>query len=1095
MIRRPEVLCAIIFILLAANNSVAQNIGDPFVSPEEIIDKGIKLHDDEKYDEAIALYKTICKSDSAYNKAQYEMALSYVSAKKYNEAIAILRPQLEKEPNPLKRDIYLSLGNALDYNKQPDSALALYERGQKEFPYYHRFYYERGIVYSGTKEWSKALDNFKMALKRNFFHGASHLRIGTMAAEAKKPALALMALQMYCMVNNNAKNLGQVVGIMEKIAGNEFTPENEVPDNLFSFASSLDVVDQVILSKAALSPKYKSKTDLDYNIVKQLQALCEQLPDTEKNGDWLLNTYVSFYRTLFKANMFEGAVLYTLQNLDAKDIKKEAKSNAKKLEAFTSWAANGLGEVRSNQTITDDGKQTYARFWFNDDGLYAKGVKNDAKEQTGPWIYYHPNGYRSSEGTFVKGQKKGIWKYYNNDGSLRAMENTDEHGELQGESFLYFAHGAMSQKLKYKDGKLDGDITVFNPNGSLKTTIKFKDGKRNGLKTDYTDTGIKEEETNQVDDVVNGRYTTFHTNGKVSFECKVVNDKIEGKATYYHDNGAIRITGQFADGKRTGEWTTFNNKGVVISKGMYEEGNEKGTWKYFSDDSKIAKEENYDKGALEGAVKTYDPEGKIYSEHFIKKGKIYSFKYYDKTGAVIAQGEAKKDKLNFVNYSAFRNKIVEGVLDNGKGTGPWKYFYENGQLEYEVNFDNGEKNGIQKYYYKNGKLSNEGKFVDGKREGFYKSYYKNGKVNSMGYYHEGELHGEWQYFYANGKLKGTEYYYNGSEYGYDENCHVDGVVNTEDDITTGFLNGYTQFDTSGQIMNKVKFNCGTGMIRLMDLKNKVNYEGKCVNGSRYSVFTSYFHDGKVKSKQNYIYTKRNGPYQEFYSNGKPYSTGWYTNGKMDSVWNYYNQEGKLIKTYVLQDGDFQGRYTTYYDNGKVEMERNYLDDEKQGVCSYYGPDGILMIQFLYDGGVLRSYTYLDKESKLLPSIPVKDETAAIKTFYPNGNPAVSYTLEKGYLQGTYLTHYLSGKLYSETHYTDNETEGEAKTYYPNGTLKSEQKYFYDELDGPWRTYFENGKISKEDNYLFGEKHGPSKAYDLNGKITRNANCLYDICYE
>lgn len=142
-------------------------------------------------------------------------------------------------------------------------------------------------------------------------------------------------------------------------------------------------------------------------------------------------------------------------------------------------------------------------------------------------------------------------------------------------------------------------------------------------------------------------------------------------------------------------------------------------------------------------------------------------------------------------------------LDNqGRKTGLWKKYYENGNLLYEGNFQQGKPlgtlkryynggvlkadmnfcpDGIQSYaklYYENRILAAEGKYIrqvkdsiwnyysfynkrltikenylDGKKNGTSIKYYDDGSVAEFMYWEKDIMHGPWEQFYENGQLR------------------------------------------------------------------------------------------------------------------------------------------------------------------------------------------------------------------------------------------------------------------------------------------------------------------------------------------------------
>ena len=70
---------------------------------------------------------------------------------------------------------------------------------------------------------------------------------------------------------------------------------------------------------------------------------------------------------------------------------------------------------------------------------------------------------------------------------------------------------------------------------------------------------------------------------------------------------------------------------------------------------------------------------------------------------------------------------------NGKLNGPFKLYYENGQLKQEGSFKDNKEDGFCNFYYENGKLKREGKLgINEKEEGLWKYYHENGKLSGIG---------------------------------------------------------------------------------------------------------------------------------------------------------------------------------------------------------------------------------------------------------------------------------------------------------------------------------------------------------------------------
>ena len=88
-----------------------------------------------------------------------------------------------------------------------------------------------------------------------------------------------------------------------------------------------------------------------------------------------------------------------------------------------------------------------------------------------------------------------------------------------------------------------------------------------------------------------------------------------------------------------------------------------------------------------------------------------------------------------------------------KLNGPYKEYWDNGQLRVECNFKNGEYDGLFRSYHEDtGRLYEQFTFKDGKHDGPYEYYHDNGQLREKGTIKDGELDGPVELYYDNGLL-------------------------------------------------------------------------------------------------------------------------------------------------------------------------------------------------------------------------------------------------------------------------------------------------------------------------------------------------------
>lgn len=120
-----------------------------------------------------------------------------------------------------------------------------------------------------------------------------------------------------------------------------------------------------------------------------------------------------------------------------------------------------------------------AIFYFEKGNIEAEGkFKKDSK--IGLWKYYDENGSLKIEESFIyknkKSVKEGIFKYYYPSGKIKIIDSY-KNDLVQGESFEYYESGKLKVKYNFKDSKLDGNIKYYDENEKNYQIIEYKVGK------------------------------------------------------------------------------------------------------------------------------------------------------------------------------------------------------------------------------------------------------------------------------------------------------------------------------------------------------------------------------------------------------------------------------------------------------------------------------------------------------------------------------------------------------------------------------------------------------------------------------------------
>ena len=185
--------------------------------------------------------------------------------------------------------------------------------------------------------------------------------------------------------------------------------------------------------------------------------------------------------------------------------------------------------------------------------------------------------------------------------------------------------------------------------------------------------------------------------------------------------------------------------------------------------------------------------------------------------------------------------LARGECQEGKKTGQWTTFYENGNTKTSGKVVRGYPDGIWTFYYENGKVRSKGSFTRG--------VFELGSAGSMNFIPVIAKTGEWSLWNREGKLILKSNFANNE---FEEEA----------------LNGpFVQYHDNG----------------------KKAIEGTYKNNMKTGTWTYWHKNGKRQREENYLYKDCN--LEDFI---------WYE--CPTGTWTYWDEEGKMVKQESYQEG-------------------------------------------------------------------------------------------------------------------------------------------------------------------------------------------------
>jgi len=1073
----------ILLIISAAISCIAQKT-ELLINSGEIIKKGIELHDNGEYKEAIEQYDTVFEGDTNHVMATYEKALTLTENEQNDEAITLIKKALNFKETDLKYEFYNLLNSAYDGIEDSESALGVINEGLKEYPNSYLLHYNKAITLNLLKRFNESFESLKKALSYNPIHFNSHYAVGEFAANEGDYAKAFFAWSTALLIQPNHPKALETLVALDDLLNISYDEKNNIA-NLGK--DDFSDINDIIKSKVAIDKKYKTGSSINFGFVNQMHALIEMLEENSGNNGWFAKTYLPFYYAIKKEGKFKPFSEYVCVPSGNEKVQKKLDKNLKALKEFQAWYAKKIDLFYG--TFEQDGKKLNRTF--------------------------HENGALSGIGVIENGIEKGSWQYfYSKSGNLVAEGSNDENGQ-QGEWIFYYSNGNIRKKTEIKDNKENGEFTYYRTDGLLETKGNLINDKEEGIFTFYDVFGCKSVEKTFENGLLNGAYTEFYLNGKPAIEAIFKDGVLDGVFKKYYEDGSIKETSNYKNDKFNGNAIEYYNNGNKLGTYNYTDGVLNGIYKLYYETGELSNEVNYLNGKETGVSKSYYKNGKLSSEsnydeagkkngieylynksniktyeQVFKKGEIIEYKFFDKDGTILSKGKKKNNKLYVDNRLPDNTKIAEGnyaVGADGKD-GLWKYYTQYGLLESEIEYEKGELKGIYKEYNALGKLIAETKVT--KLEPYTEwivKYYPNGEIASNGWKVNNKFEGKWEFFHPNGNLSETKTFLynnnNGPIFNYDiEGKLTDKQLYVDDNLTETII-----YDTLKNVLQTLNFKNN----KPTDFEVKNNFKNKLATYTKLG-------DWLV------------GDYKLYHGNGELLGGGNFNNGLKSNEWKYYDNDGLLfykanytngllngkqiyyhtVNGNVLSETDYvnnleDGEHISYYENGNVNVKGKHEEGENMGKWEFYAPDGTLqMVRFYNKDGKVIGYSYNGQDGKLVDMIDLPpDGNATIKAKFANGKASKIYTTKHNEFDGVLKEYYESGQLSENINYKMGYRHGLLQTFFENGTLKEEKNYEYNFLHGPIKEYYPNGQIKLLKNYVYNVLHGEEIYYNEQGKET------------
>ena len=204
-----------------------------------------------------------------------------------------------------KDDFYNLKGLSLKNSEQYEKAIEHYDACIKEYPTNYLYYTNKAQVYKTLERFQEAYDSYKLSVKYNPFFAHGYNMMGYILSLSGQVTASGLCYHSSLFVKPKASNAYNVILYVEQVTTSKVKKVDSInivdPDIPAYFKS----IDRILNSRTCISSNYKTKSELNYNIIKTIQLICEKLEDP-KNDQGFYNRYIirNFY-DMWKDEVFE----------------------------------------------------------------------------------------------------------------------------------------------------------------------------------------------------------------------------------------------------------------------------------------------------------------------------------------------------------------------------------------------------------------------------------------------------------------------------------------------------------------------------------------------------------------------------------------------------------------------------------------------------------------------------------------------------------------------------------------------------------------------------------------------------------------------
>jgi len=180
---------------------------------KELVNEGVKFHDEGNYQEAISTYKKALEIDANSELVNYEISMSYFANNEYENALEFSEKGLRKDSRYYQHSAVI-YGSCLDELGNTKKAIKFYKNTIKDFPTDYLLRYNLAVSYSKIGQNDDAVKYLIDGILNNNLHPSSHYMLGQIMYQEGHRVKSILPLYNFLLLEPQSNRSEEALNLL-----------------------------------------------------------------------------------------------------------------------------------------------------------------------------------------------------------------------------------------------------------------------------------------------------------------------------------------------------------------------------------------------------------------------------------------------------------------------------------------------------------------------------------------------------------------------------------------------------------------------------------------------------------------------------------------------------------------------------------------------------------------------------------------------------------------------------------------------------------------------------------------------------------------